>query len=107
MAKFLCLKRFAAMAKFEFRCVFVGDLETSILVHLFYKLTLIMLKDAIGYGVNFNNHLIRRLLGDRIQETDRGGSDSIPVSSFPEACFKFWCSLPAILDHPEEESGEQ
>ncbi|KAJ5368063.1 uncharacterized protein N7496_007823 [Penicillium cataractarum] len=107
VAKFLCLKRFAAMAKFEFRSVFLGDLETSILAHLFYKLTLIMLKDAMGDDVNFNNHLIGRLLAGQIQETDRGGDNSIPVSSFPEACFKFWCSLPANLDHPEEEIGEQ
>jgi hypothetical protein len=104
-AKFLCLKQFAALAKIEIPSAFTGRLEDSILAHLFYELTLILLKDALGDGIH--NHPFARYLAGKVRQNDEDGIASASASSCPEAFFKFWCSLPAMPpDHMEEDSGD-
>lgn len=103
-AKFLCLRRFAEMAPFNFVDAFLGQLDDSIQARLFYELTMIMLKDSRGKEVT--SQLLEVILADKIDpdEDDDYNSSSPP----PKAFFKFWDSLPSEpLDIKQVEGGKQ
>lgn len=105
-AKFICLRRFAAMAQLEFSPAFLRDVQNSILAHLFYKLTLIMFKDMLDDEVSASvgNYPLGKVLAENIRENDMDGKDTL----FLEACIKFWCSLPALpRNRLDEQSGKQ
>ena len=95
-AKFICLRRFAAMAQLEFSPAFLRDVENSILGKLFYKLTLIMFKDALGDEASVGNFPLGKVLAEKVRENDIDGNDATSESFFLETCIKFWCSLPAM-----------
>lgn len=103
-AKFLCLRRFAEMAQFNFVDAFLGQLDDSIQAQLFYELTMIMLKDSRDKEVT--SQLLEVILADKIDpdEDDDYNSSSPP----PKAFFKFWDSLPSgPLDIKQVEGGKQ
>lgn len=107
-AKFICLRRFAAMGQLQFSPAFLRDVENSILAHLFYKLTLIMFKDALGDEVSVGNYPLGKVLAEKIRANDMDGDDATSESFFLETCIKFWCSLPAVRpNRPDEQSGKQ
>jgi hypothetical protein len=98
-AKFLCIKRFSDMAKFNLTAAFLGQLEDSIETQLLYEL-----KDSRDKEVS--SQLLEIILAGKIRPTDDG--DYTSSSSLAPAFFKFWCSLPSEpLGRPQLWGGEQ
>lgn len=107
-AKFICLRRFAAMSQLEFSPAFLRDVENSIEAQFVYNLTLIMFKAALGDEASVDSCPLGKVLAEKIREHDIDGNDATSGSFFRETCIKFWCSLPAMPpNHSDEQSGEQ
>lgn len=105
-ARFLCLRRFAEMAKFDFVDAFLGQLDDGIQAQLFYELTMIMLKGSRDREVT--SQLLEVILAGKIKPDEDEDDDYSSSSPPPKAVFKFWDSLPSEpVDAPQVEGGKQ